>query len=256
MAKSIIQDFYIQKHKYLLIHYSCESFKKEGTTPRITSIAIKCLSTGQTDLFSLTHASEELKISINEENHDILEKKLLRNFFHYVRKRKHLIWIHWGMKDNKFGFKALEHRANILGLKNIYKIEDDRKYDLSKILIQIHGYEYVKGPKLDNLLKINQIKPKDFLTGETEARFSNNNLNNKISQSTLAKVHAFEEIIQLQFYNKLKVNKRVSRFNINLLSNKRFNAFKETWIYELFICPTWNNLFSIVITAIIKIYQT
>ena len=39
----------------VVIHYSCESFydRPDGTSPRITSIAVRNLATGQTESFSI-----------------------------------------------------------------------------------------------------------------------------------------------------------------------------------------------------------
>lgn len=252
MSKHTITDFYTQKYKYLLIHYSCENFQKEDTTSRITSIAIKCLLTGETDSFSLIHSAEELKIDTIEDNYDIIEKHLLAKFFAYAKKKKDKFWIHWGMKDKTYGFKALEHRANVLGLKSIFKIADDRKYDLSKILFEIHGNKYVEDPKLENLLKINEILPKDFLSGLIEAQITDNKLVNNVYQSTQTKVHAFEEIIQLEANNKLKTLKHSENIKIGFLQ-KKFNKIKDNWGYHLFISPYWNSLFiNIIIPSIIN----
>lgn len=252
MSKHIITDFYTQKHKYLLIHYSCENFDNEGT-PRITSIAIKCLLTGETDLFSLIHSAEELKIDIIEDNYNVIEKHLLDKFFSFAKKKKDKNWIHWGMKDKTYGFKVLEHRANILGSKIVFKISDERKHDLSKTLIEIHGNQYIQHPRLENILKLNEILPKYFLSGGTEAQITENKLINNVYQSTQAKVHAFEEIIRLEANNQLKVLTVSEEIKISLIQSK-FNKIKDNWIYQLIFSPYWSSLFNIIIAYIFNFF--
>ncbi|HNL14905.1 MAG TPA: hypothetical protein PKL28_17530, partial [Rhodocyclaceae bacterium] len=44
----------------LVVHYSCESFydKTDGKTPRVTSLAVRNLASGQTDSFSIHQIAE------------------------------------------------------------------------------------------------------------------------------------------------------------------------------------------------------
>lgn len=61
-AKQILNDIAQKPELYYVIHYSCESFYdiKDGRSPRITSIAIRQLSSGQTTSFSI-HKIAEIK---------------------------------------------------------------------------------------------------------------------------------------------------------------------------------------------------
>jgi len=60
------------------IHYSCESFydRPNGSSPRITSIAIKNLKTAQTKSFSIHQIAEIKNIPLDQINshYDDLEK--------------------------------------------------------------------------------------------------------------------------------------------------------------------------------------
>lgn len=49
-AVRIFRDITSNPEKYLIIHYSCESFidKEDGRTPRITTIAIRYFESSQT----------------------------------------------------------------------------------------------------------------------------------------------------------------------------------------------------------------
>jgi hypothetical protein len=57
-----------QEEHVLLIHYSCESFydRPEGKTPRVTSIAVRNLASGQTSSFSIHKVAELKGIAFNE----------------------------------------------------------------------------------------------------------------------------------------------------------------------------------------------
>ncbi len=52
-AKKILKEIEKSSRDYLVIHYSCESFYdiQDGRTPRITSIAVRELDSGQTHSF-------------------------------------------------------------------------------------------------------------------------------------------------------------------------------------------------------------
>ncbi len=81
----------------LIIHYSCESFYdiKDGRTPRVTSIAVKYMKTGQTKSFSIHKTAERKKVNFEkiEEHYDELEKDMLADFFSFVDEHKHYRWI-------------------------------------------------------------------------------------------------------------------------------------------------------------------
>lgn len=68
----------------LVIHYSCKSFYNipEGRTPRITSIAVRYLATGQTKSFSIHKVAELNKVPFEEieKEYNKLEKDMLSDF--------------------------------------------------------------------------------------------------------------------------------------------------------------------------------
>ena len=80
-AVRILKEIEKNPSNYLFIHYSCESFIdiKDGRTPRITSIAIRHIKTGQTESFSLHKVAEQAGESIDKlhERYDIIERKRL-----------------------------------------------------------------------------------------------------------------------------------------------------------------------------------
>ena len=122
-AKQIFHDIDISNNKYLIIHYSCQSFygREDGTSPRITSIAVHNYTSGQTESFSIHMTAEKDRIDfIDIENkYNDLEKKMLKEFYTYVQEHKDYIWIHWNMRNSSYGFQAIEHRYSVLGGKPV-----------------------------------------------------------------------------------------------------------------------------------------
>jgi hypothetical protein len=102
-------------------------------------------------------------------------------------------YLHWNMRDINYGFQALEHRYRVLGGEP-YVIEDDRKFDLPRLLIDIYGVGYIGHPRLEKLLERNNIRPLDFLSGRQEAEAFENRNFVALHQSTLRKVHVIANI--------------------------------------------------------------
>ncbi len=61
-ALKAIDQLEARRDNVLVIHYSCESFydTQDGRTARVTSIAVRNLSTGQTSSFSIHKSAEEM----------------------------------------------------------------------------------------------------------------------------------------------------------------------------------------------------
>lgn len=98
----------------LIIHYSSESFYdiKDGRTPRVTSIAVRYLKTGQTKSFSIHKIEEIQKVKVDniEDQYDDLEFSMLSEFFVFLKEHKSYIWIHCNMRNINYVFAAIENR--------------------------------------------------------------------------------------------------------------------------------------------------
>jgi hypothetical protein len=85
-------------------------------------------------------------------------------------------------------------------------IEDDKKVDLARQLIELYGPGYSAHPRLQSLLALNAIRPLDFMTGEQEARaFEERNFVG-LHQSTLRKVDVIAKILARAQDRTLKTN--------------------------------------------------
>ncbi len=195
----------------LAIHYSCESFydRPEGRTPRITSLAVRNMASGQTESFSIHKVAEQQGVPFAEidAKYDALERKMLDEFFEYVRGHQGYVWVHWNMRDINYGFPAIEHRYQVLGGTPV-KIEESNKFDLARAMVALYGVGYVGHPRLQNLIKKNKISDRDALSGQAEADAFDRKEYVKLHQSTLRKVDIISNILERVVDNTLKTNAR------------------------------------------------
>lgn len=192
--------------KYLLIHYSCESFYNlDGKTPRIASISVRQFNNAQTNNFSIHQYSEILNTPITDDTYKTIEKELLKDFFSFVDKNTDKIWIHWNMRDSVFGFNALEQRFKVLGGQPV-SIDNDKKIDLGHLFKLLYGGNYIENPHIEKLLNLNQFNPKQFLNGKQEAEAFESRDYVKLSMSTSSKVNLFSTFITHAINRTLKTN--------------------------------------------------
>jgi hypothetical protein len=235
----------------LIIHYSCESFydRTDGRTPRITSIAVRNLSSGQTDSFSIHQIAEEHQIPFDkiDKKYDCLEKTMLERFFNFVTSHQHFYWIHWNMRDVNYGFSAIEHRFRVLGGTPI-QITEDRKFDLARALVDLYGATYISHPRLEKLSEKNKISMRDFLLGKDEATAFDNKEFVKLHQSTLRKTDVLANIFELTSSNKLETNSSWFQQHGYTLA-ALIERLKEHWIISAF------SICGIILTLIVKGYE-
>lgn len=197
IAQKTLEELFATPGKVWVIHYSCESFynRPEGRSPRVTSIVLRELDSGQTTSFSIHQVAERQHISFEriEEHYNELEKKMLGTFFEHLGNYRETTYLHWNMRDVNYGFQAIQHRFEVLGGKP-YVVDDDKKVDLARLLIDIYGVRYIGHPRMVKLLEKNHIAPRDFLTGEAEATSFEKRDFAALHQSTLRKVDVIANI--------------------------------------------------------------
>jgi hypothetical protein len=221
----------------LVIHYSCESFydKTDGKTPRTTSIAVRNLSSGQTESFSIHHIAEERNAPFDQihDQYDALERAMLDRYFEFVHTRQHYSWIHWNMRDANYGFAAIEHRYRVLGGEPV-QIAEDRKFDLARALIDLYAVTYASHPRLESIMKKNKISDRDFMAGPEEARAFAEKQYVKLHQSTLRKVDVLANLFERASSRELRTNsswREQHGFKPALLAE----LAKEHWLISLLI---------------------
>lgn len=238
----------------LIIHYSCESFynRPDGTSPKITSIAIRKLNDGQTRCFSIHQEAELQHISVNRipDEYTKLEKAMLKKFFAYIEKNSDKTFVHWNMRDSNYGFGAIEFRFQIFR-ENPIIIDDDKKVDLARLLVDIYGVGYIEHPRLESLIKLNQITDCDFLTGKQEAEAFENKQYIALHRSTARKVDIFANIIQRIDNKMLKTNTRYWELHGGKLRSICFFLYTNIYICAIV------NIFALIgfISTIIKLFN-
>jgi hypothetical protein len=209
IAQRILKQLFADAENVSVIHYSCEGFTDlpDGRSPRITSIAVRRLSSGQTESFSIHQVAEERDIpfaAINAE-YKTIERDLLARFYDLVRSQRNMKYLHWNMRDTMFGFAALEHRFRALqGTPE--EIREERRIDLSRLLVDIYGREYAGHPRLKSLMDMNFTLHRDLLTGEEEAAAFRDGAYFKLHASTLRKVLVLAHIARLAADGQLRTN--------------------------------------------------
>lgn len=208
-AINALSDLMTRSERVIVIHYSCESFynRPDGSSPRITSIAVRNFETGQTTSFSIHQLAEREKVPQAEigQNYDRLERMMLDEFYKYVREHLTHIWLHWNMRDINYGFQAIAHRYRVLGGQPV-DIAEPNIVDLARLLAAIYGVGYIGHPRLQKLMEKNRISDKDFLSGEDEAAAFDKNEYVKLHQSTLRKVDVLSNLTERADNGSLKTN--------------------------------------------------
>ena len=193
----------------IVVHYSCESFYdiKDGRTPRVTSIAVRNLESGQTESFSIHKIAEQKQIPFEEidARYDELEREMLDEYFKYIQLNQSKTWVHWNMRDVNYGFQAIEHRFKALGGTPV-ALPENKKFDLARALISIYGIQYISHPRLENLIDKNHVTHRAFLNGKQEADAFEGKEYVKLHQSTLRKVDIFANILERIANGSLKTN--------------------------------------------------
>ncbi|MBH3444003.1 hypothetical protein I5L59_10490 [Pseudomonas moraviensis] len=214
-SRKLVEDLFDDSPRVYVVHYSCESFYENATggSTRVTSIAIRNLRSAQTRSWSI-HKSAELQECLGRinENFPALEKAMLDGYFDFLRQHSNCRFVHWNMRDENYGFFALEHRFRTLG-GIPFELQDDRKVDLARILVEIYGRQYAshisasgrKG-RIFSIVELNNIADQDGLTGAQEAEAFENGEYLKLHQSTLRKLDMFSNIFERMHAKNLKTN--------------------------------------------------
>ncbi|OFF73217.1 hypothetical protein BJM29_12190 [Listeria monocytogenes] len=211
-ALKLLKEIDTSKKDYFIIHYASESFfDLKGRSPRITSIAIEDLESGQCELFAIYKTAEKMGHdfdTITADNYSEIELNMLIDYFEFVAKNQNKKWIHWQMRDTIYGFKAIEHRYEVLtnNHSTFQQIPDSNKINIATIFEKLYGPNYVSDPKMVSLMEMNDLKPRNFLNGVEEAQAFTEGKYYELSMSTSGKVRMFSNMLNYAIDKKLKTN--------------------------------------------------
>ena len=193
-AQQRIQALASQLEQLLFIHYDCGLLEHATKEP----VPIYCIVVQRGD------GSESTVFGTD--GHD--ERQSLDDFAAFVEQHADRIWVHWNMRDAKFGFDAILRRHRHLGGKPA-KVPIKNRFDLAQALVEIHGDNYVAHPRLDNLLQVNGIVASDMLTTtEREEAWKEENIE-RLLASTLRRVRSIRSLFVLASTGELRTGPRL-----------------------------------------------
>lgn len=245
-AVALLKKIDINRCNYIIIHYACENFKLGQT---ISAVAVRQFSDGQTQSFSLNKTAQILDISPEDIPSRLkeIERKMLDDFFRYVESHSSHNWIHWNMSSDNFGFKALEHRYQVLKGSPVV-IDDSKKINLSHLFIELYDKGYAAHPRLEDLMEMNHISPKDFYPGFSddpevfdETDLLHQRRYKEIQISCLRKVDVFSNFLNLAIDDSLIVKTpKIKRYGLTikgmLASLNEYFWFKPvTYFFTFFV---------------------
>lgn len=215
-AKNVLCDYSKKKSDYVFIHYARQNCFEDAYEkgPRVIAIVVMNAESGQTIVFSLKKIAERKGKNFfesTEAERDKMEKDMLQNFFDYTKNNSTKKWLHWNMKNNNFGFSAIEERFRNLG-GNPEQLDEDRLINISVLLKKKYGTNYAKDNrwngkmmgKMYDVFVLNNIIDSNILNGEQEIKeYILENISS-IEQSILGKIKAFQIILEKAADNDLK----------------------------------------------------
>ena len=216
-------------HTFYIIHYSCESLYDDNTglSPRITSIAVKHYSSGQTVSFSAHIVAEQLGIAREQihEQYDEVEARLLKDFFSFARERKGDTWVHWNMDNIAYGFEHIEHRYECLLKETPPVVPVEQRVNLSWMISDRYGTDYAPHPKMLKLMEQNGERDRHFLTGLEEIDAFKKHEFIRMHMSVLAKVNFFRDVMDKASRGKLKTTSNSLLYHADQLLEGRGARF-------------------------------
>lgn len=188
-----LKDF-INRDDCYFIHYASDGFYNGSSpAPRISCIVIYNLKTDKGYRFLISDHSEDNSL-------EQAERLTLENFKMVFDKIPNVSFIHWGMNNNGFGFKAIQARSKDLGIHLPLPANDDL-FDLSSYV----AYVAEKKLSIKQVLWFNSLLiGDDYLDGKTESEYFNKGKFDEIYRSVDLKVCGFADVIKLIQENKLK----------------------------------------------------
>lgn len=98
------------------IHYALQRLRRDQThdAPPVAAIALRCVGTGRERVFSLKQEAEAAGLDIARPMEPArlvaLEYSLLFKFYDFLETSRERLFVHWYMRDERFGFPALAAR--------------------------------------------------------------------------------------------------------------------------------------------------
>ncbi len=216
------------------IHYALQRLRRDQSelAPPVAAIAVHHLGSGQGRVFSIKAEADaaglDLSSALPAERMNALEYSLLFKLNDFLEQHPKHLFLHWYMRDDKFGFQALEHRhrkvqADLLqhlhggrtaaaaapfgfgGAATTYpiRIPDERKVDLALVLRHVYGI----GPvSLRKLAGNNGLSHAEFVEGADEPEMFERGNHARLQWSSSTKARLITEIARLAYDGRLRAS--------------------------------------------------
>lgn len=182
------------------VQYACQSLYQDEAqgSPRITAVAARNLQSGDAYSFAIATEVELLRLTPVQvlSRFDELERRMLEGFYEFLRLNRTMNFVHWHMRDQTYGFAALEHRARLLGVEPL-TLPEAQRIDLAKLFKDIYGHGYAGDRPREQLASRNGLPVQGFLDGvEERDRFERGDYR-AVMNSTLVKARLYCDLLSL-----------------------------------------------------------
>ncbi|HRI72620.1 MAG TPA: hypothetical protein PK156_50635, partial [Polyangium sp.] len=141
-----------------VVHYACESLAvvRKGS-PAVSAVGFLGVYNDQSYVFSVADRAEGG------------EEHVLRNAFEFMRDNSGSLFAHWRMGSSEFGFGALANRYHQVLNQQVRPPGSESLADIARLIALAYGEDFADHPQLVNLVDLNGLRRRHFLTGAEEA---------------------------------------------------------------------------------------
>lgn len=186
------------RSQLIIFHYACSDFSE--STVHISCICVK-------DYFQDTPI-ESYTINRNT------EADLIKKFSEFLAANPGKKLIGWNINSPTYGFEVIRRRAEDLQIE-MPECPPDCQLDLDKFLKKEYGRNYIKhkpNGQMLNLFKKNGFTIGNCLPGKEELDLFNQGDFRRIENSTICKVSALSNVVDLFLSDQLKIERGIIRF--------------------------------------------
>lgn len=223
-AKAQLIEVFRAPAQAIVVHYALQQLRRDQTelAAPVAAIAVRNVGTGQGHVFSIKAEADSAGIDLSAQPSRMamnqLEYSLLFKFNEYLAAHADCRFVHWYMRDDRFGFSALEHRFRKV-LADFYQLQlggrsvaaaapfgfggspspypvrvpDGRKVDLAKIIRDLTA----TGPlSLREIADRNGLSHDELIPGAEEPGVFESGNHARLQWSTSTKARLICEILE------------------------------------------------------------
>lgn len=220
------------------IHYALQRLNRDRSepSPPVAAVAIRHIGTGKVHVFSIKREADaaglDLSAALSSDRMNALEYSLLFKLNDFLATHTEHLFVHWYMRDDRFGFQALDQRfrktqadllAHLHGGRSVasaaafgfaaggspypVRVPDTAKVDLGLVLRQLYGI----GPiGLSKLASRNGLSHAELIEGADEPEMFERGNHSRLEWSSSTKARLIEEIARRAAEGRLQAGRAVA----------------------------------------------